>query len=93
VPQESLAIGKDSAYFGVTQLGGAYNYGTIFKMCGGVVTVLRSFSWNTDGGKPRGGLVRGKDGNLYGTTDGGGTYGGGTIYKITPTGTFTVINI
>jgi uncharacterized repeat protein (TIGR03803 family) len=91
VPQENLVIGKDSAYFGVTQLGGAYGNGTIFKMCGGVVTLLRSFDWTPDGAKPQGGLLRAKDGNLYGMTQAGGLNGGGTIYRITPGGVFTVM--
>ena len=35
-PYETLVKGKDSAYYGTTSSGGAYNYGTIFKICGGV---------------------------------------------------------
>lgn len=91
VPQDNLVIGKDSAYFGVTQYGGATNYGTIFKICGGVTSLVRSFTRNTDGGSPTGGLVRANDGNLYGMTETGGSYGSGTIYRITPTGVYTVL--
>jgi uncharacterized repeat protein (TIGR03803 family) len=91
VPQEHLAIGKDSAYFGVTQFGGAYSFGTIFKMCGGVSTVIKSFNRNTDGAGPRGGLVRDKAGNLYGTTETGGINGGGTIFKLSASGSFSVL--
>jgi uncharacterized repeat protein (TIGR03803 family) len=92
VPQEGLVIGKDSAYFGVTQYGGAFGNGTVFKMCGGVVTVIKSFDWTPNGAKPQGGLLRAKDGNLYGMTQVGGLYGGGTIYKVVPaTSSFSVI--
>jgi uncharacterized repeat protein (TIGR03803 family) len=91
VPQDNLALGKDSAYYGVTQYGGTFNAGTIFKICGGVTTTLRSLSRNTDGGNPTAGLVRGKDGNLYGMTETGGLNGGGTIFRITTTGTFSVL--
>lgn len=90
-PQDNLAIGKDSAYFGTTFSGGTYNQGTIFKICGGVTTVIKSFNRSTDGGNPSGGLVRGKDGNLYGTTEGGGTNGGGTVFKLTSSGIFSVL--
>ncbi len=60
--KDNLVIGKDSAYFGVTRTGGAYNYGSIFKICGGVTTLLKSFNRNVDGGNPEGGLLRGTDG-------------------------------
>ncbi len=91
MPQDNLVLGKDSAYYGVTTYGGSNNYGTLFKICGGATTVVRSFNNLTDGGNPKGGLVRGKDGNLYGCTEVGGSNGGGTIYKITPAGKFTVM--
>jgi uncharacterized repeat protein (TIGR03803 family) len=92
VPVNSLTIGKDSTFFGVAQKGGAYNYGTIFKICGGVTTVIKSFNRTTDGALPASGLLRGKDGNLYGTTTTGGTNGGGTIFRLSPaTNTFAVI--
>lgn len=91
VPLNNLAIGKDSTFYGVAQNGGAYNYGTVFKICGGTTTVVKSFNRLTDGALPAGGLLRGSDGNMYGTTTTGGTNGGGTIFKITPTGAFAVI--
>lgn len=90
-PYEQLTSGKDSALYGVTNKGGLYNYGTIFKMCGGTTTVLRHLNKATDGGNPAGSLLQGSDGNLYGTTQTGGTNGSGTIFKVTRTGTFTVL--
>jgi uncharacterized repeat protein (TIGR03803 family) len=90
-PVGNLVIGKDSAYFGVTKTGGAFNYGTIFKICGGVTTILKSFNRSTDGEKPVGGLLRGKDGNLYGMTEYGGANGVGTIFRYTASGTFSVL--
>ena len=91
MPQDNLVLGKDSAYYGVTTNGGTNNFGTIFKICGGVTTILHSFNNPTEGGNPSGGLVRGADGNLYGSTEVGGSNQGGTIYKITPAGNFTVL--
>jgi uncharacterized repeat protein (TIGR03803 family) len=91
-PNESLAKGNDSAYYGTTSGGGAYGHGTIFKICGGATTVLKSFNKNSDGGIPMGSLLRAADGNLYGMTSEGGTNGGyGTIFKITPAGVYTVL--
>ena len=91
MPQDNLALGKDSAFYGVTTYGGTNNYGTIFKICGGATTILRSFNNATDGGNPSGGLVKAADGNFYGCTEVGGSNQGGTIYKITPAGNFTVL--
>ncbi|WP_018611489.1 choice-of-anchor tandem repeat GloVer-containing protein [Segetibacter koreensis] len=91
LPQDNLAVGNDGAYYGVTKNGGTYDFGTIFKICGGVTTVLRSFNRNVDGGNPQGGLLKGTDGNFYGMTESGGSYSSGTIYKITPSGQFTVL--
>ncbi len=90
-PQETLALGKDSAYFGLTQYGGAYNHGALFKVCGGVTTVVKSFNYNVDGAYPQGGLLRGKDGSLYGMTGAGGLKGGGTIFKLSASGSFSTL--
>ncbi|WP_158267480.1 choice-of-anchor tandem repeat GloVer-containing protein [Adhaeribacter arboris] len=91
-PWGSLVQGTDGNFYGMTLLGGKYNYGTIFKMTPkGVYTVLRSFNGTTNGGSPYGNLVQGKDGNFYGMTSAGGTHGYGTIFKVTPTGTYTVL--
>lgn len=90
-PQEDLVTGKDSALYGMTRYGGAYNYGTVFKICGGVTTVIRSFNKTTDGATPTGGLLRASDGNFYGMTETGGTNSVGTIFKLTPAGVYTVL--
>jgi uncharacterized repeat protein (TIGR03803 family) len=92
-PFESLVQGKDNAYYGTTNTGGKYNFGTVFKLCGGTYTVLHSFNLNPEGGYPEGSLIQATDGNYYGLTSSGGTGGNtGTIFKITPTGVFTVIH-
>lgn len=90
-PQETLVAGKDSALYGMTRYGGAYNFGTIFKLCGGVTTVVRSLNKTTDGATPGGGLVRASDGNFYGMTETGGTNSVGTIFKLTAAGAFSVL--
>lgn len=90
-PLGDVAIGKDSVYFGVAKTGGAFNFGTIYKICGGVTTVVKSFNRTVDGGNPIAGLMRGKDGNFYGVAETGGTNGVGTIFRVTPAGTFTIL--
>lgn len=90
-PEESLVKGSDSAYYGTTTSGGLYNFGTIFKICGGTTTLLYSFNKNADGGVPKGSLILASDGNLYGTTSTGGTNTYGTIFRITPAGNYTVL--
>ncbi len=91
-PYSSFIKGNDSAYYCTTTAGGAYNYGTIVKICGGKATVLHSFNKSTDGGMPQGDLLLASNGNFYGMTSNGGANGLGTIFKITPGGSFTVIH-
>ncbi|MBD0258160.1 MAG: putative Ig domain-containing protein, partial [Cytophagales bacterium] len=90
-PQESLVQGGDNAFYGTTSTGGKFNYGTVFRICGGVTTVLKHFNRSLDGGVPKGSLVQGTDGNYYGTTSEGGTNSHGTIFRITPAGVYTVL--
>ena len=65
---------RDSAgnLYGTTSSGGAYSYGTIFKLdSAGVWTDLYNFNDNFSGGDgyfPQGGVLRDAVGNLYGVT-------------------------
>jgi uncharacterized repeat protein (TIGR03803 family) len=79
--------------YGTTSTGGAYGYGTVFRLAvGGALTTLHSFDV-TDGSYPEGPLVQGTDGNFYGTTAVGGAYGNsGTVFEVTPQGTFTSLH-
>src|SRR5579884_3045035 len=95
-PQASLIQGTDGNFYGATNQGGAYNYGTVFKITPArSETVLYSFSGGSDGANPMASLTLGTDGNFYGTTftggASGGTYGNGTVFKITPSGSETVL--
>jgi uncharacterized repeat protein (TIGR03803 family) len=78
--------------YGVTESGGAFNYGTVFKLTrsqnGWTETVLYSFSGGSDGGDPSGGLTLDAAGNLYGTTDWGGdpSMGCGVVFQLSPSG-------
>ncbi len=91
-PNSNLLLATDGNFYGVTQGGGAYNAGTVFRITSaGVLTTLHSFD-TTDGIGPLGGLVEGLDGNLYGTTYQGGANGLGTVFKITPAGALTTLH-
>jgi uncharacterized repeat protein (TIGR03803 family) len=83
-------------FYGTTAAGGAYGYGTVFKITSeGELTTLYSFcakSGCPDGQNPLATLVQGTDGNLYGTTSGGGAIGNyGTVFKITFGGKLTTV--
>ena len=91
-PWGDLLKGDDGNFYGMTNGGGTFNYGTIFKATPtGIVTVLHHFNYATDGANPYGELIKGADGSLYGFTSVGGTSSYGTVFKITTTGIFTVI--
>jgi uncharacterized repeat protein (TIGR03803 family) len=88
-PFAPLIQAADGSFYGTTDGGGAYGYGTIFKIStSGVLNTLHSFSCRYCG--PGGALVQGQDGNFYGTA-GGGPNGVGTIFEITPNGSFNTL--
>jgi len=96
---DSLVQGRDGNLYGTTSGGGAYGYGTVFKMTrSGALTTLYSFCAQAhcqDGEWPMGGLLLASDGELYGTTNAGGStendYPSGTIFRITKDGKLTTL--
>jgi uncharacterized repeat protein (TIGR03803 family) len=95
-----MGVIRDAAgnLYGTTQIGGSFNYGTVFQMdAAGKETLLHNFL-GSEGLYPAGGLMRDAAGNLYGTTaDGGAAEGGGcehgcgTVFKRDTTGKQTVL--
>lgn len=78
--------GKGNSY-GTTIVGGAYGYGTVYRVSPSrVESVLYSFTGGSDGGYPDSNLVLDSAGNLYGTTQ------LNSVFKLTPGGTFTVLH-
>jgi uncharacterized repeat protein (TIGR03803 family) len=98
-PRGALVQGTDGNFYGTTEHGGFYNYGTIFVLGiskGGPggdppwsLTNLFSFTDHADGAYPNGGLVQGLDGLLYGTT----SYGGDNPAPSLPGGGGTIYSI
>ena len=83
-PYCALTLDTAGNLYGTTNVGGAYDRGTVFEVTpSGTETILWSFGNGTDGANPLAGVVRDAAGNLYGTTDYGGAYGYGTVYEVT----------
>jgi len=96
-PLGSLMFDSSGALYGTTAFGGAYNFGTVFKLtppAGGsgawTESALYSFTGGADGGIPGSAVIFDSAGNLYGTTDSGGDLscrrsgGCGVVFKLTP---------
>ena len=67
-PFGGLLLSRDGNLYGTTESGGAYGYGTVFRMSpDGTLVTLAHFD-GYQGANPEGALVQGADGNLYGTT-------------------------
>jgi uncharacterized repeat protein (TIGR03803 family) len=91
-PFAGLVMDRTGNLYGAAERGGAYGYGTVFKLSpSGHETVLHSFGAGTDGQSPYAGLIMDNAGNLYGTTEGGGAYGYGTVFKLDSKGKETVL--
>lgn len=87
----SLIQDKLGNLYGVTNGGGTFLCGVIFKLSpNGSETVLHTFSC-LDGAEPSGGLTRKAEGNFYGTTYYGGSKGNGVVFRLTPGGIYQVL--
>lgn len=90
-PNGGLLLATDGNFYGVTSGGGAYNYGTVFKItaAGKLKTIYNFCSQPScaDGEYPEAGLIQATNGNFLGTASVGGAYGQGTAFEMTPSGT------
>jgi uncharacterized repeat protein (TIGR03803 family) len=92
-PSGQIVRDKSGNLYGATAFGGAYGYGTVFKLAAtGQESVIYSFSGAADGSEPYGGLSQDAEGNLYGTTSQGGEYNYGTVFKVTRLGEYVVLH-
>ncbi len=103
-PVGSPIVDKAGNFYGMTKTGGAFGFGTIFKLTPQFkYSVLHSFTGGADGANPTGKLTQHSAGLMYGTAFDGGElglqgncqanvpYGCGTVFQITAAGTFTVL--
>lgn len=91
-PGAALVLGANGNFYGTTQGGGMFNYGTAFSITpAGVLTTLHLFTFD-DGTSPAG-LALGQDGNFYGITRFGGPNNAGTLFRMTPAGDVTTLKI
>lgn len=105
-PQGGLVLDSLGNLYGTTMQGGqatcsglSEGCGTVFKLSGGILTTLHTFTLTPDGAVPLGTLLLGGDGNIYGTTEYGGDIAGceiptgcGVVFKVTPGGSFTLLH-
>lgn len=99
-PSAGLLRDPHGNFYGVTLAGGAWGYGTVFKLDkNGTETILHSFAGTPDGSAPAASLIMDEEGNLYGTTEsGGGTGcdtgwpGCGTVFKLDKNGKETILH-
>ena len=94
-PYTGLIQASNGNFYGTTTQGGAYGYGTVFKITpSATLSTLYSFcsqSGCPDGEFPTTGLIQASDGNFYGTTGSGFSTNPGTVFKITPSGMLTTL--
>ena len=96
-PRAGVVLDAEGNLYGTTWRGGPHSVdGTVYELnTKGVLTVLHSFAYASDGAEPYDNLILDAAGNLYGTAWVGGNYndkckgyrneqGCGTVWKLTP---------
>jgi uncharacterized repeat protein (TIGR03803 family) len=76
-------------FYGTTQIGGAYGWGTVFELSPNQegkwrFSLLYTFTGAADGGNPLGSLVFDAAGNAYATASSGGANGFGVVFELSP---------
>jgi uncharacterized repeat protein (TIGR03803 family) len=91
-PFVGVLANKSGALFGVTEQGGKFQYGTVFKLTppatgtDWTATVLHDFNpaYGRDGADAASALVKDAKGNLYGEAAAYGYGAGGIVFEVTP---------
>ncbi len=86
-PYAGLTMDANGNLYGTTSIGGANNYGEVFKLTpaggGWNYTSLHDFT-GSDGCNSMGKVILDANGNLYGTTSSCGADGHGNVWEIAP---------
>jgi len=92
-PNADLTFDNAGDLYGTASNGGAYNWGTIFRLDPeGKYSALYSFTGGADGQTPAGGVtIDETTGDLYGTATFGNS-GNGVIYRLSSNGKLTVVH-
>ena len=85
----SLLFDAKGNLYGVTELGGTYGAGAVYKLSKTPhgpwkTTILYDFKGMPDAANPYGGLIFDNAGNLYGSTYYGGASGVGAVFQLIP---------
>ena len=96
-PWGSLTFADPDHFYGTTVSGGPQSGGTVFQLTysGGSWSYsnIYTFSPNSGGYNPYGGVIKDAAGNLYGMTTYGGSHGNGTVYQLVHAGSGWTVNI
>ncbi len=94
LPLDGLLTDSKGNFYGVTEIGGRYGAGNVFKVTsGGVATSLYDFgSSASDGINPVCALIWGPHHELLGTTENGGSDQFGTVFQVTLDGKETILH-
>ena len=96
-PSSGVVVDAAGNLYGTTYDGGASDFGVVYKVSpSGEETILHSFTGDSDGANPQGGVILDAAGNLFGTTTEGGstpaTFDAGTVFRLDPLGNETVLH-
>jgi uncharacterized repeat protein (TIGR03803 family) len=85
IPSGELIEYEEGVYYALTESGGDFGFGTIFKFFTSTnsVEVIYSFG-GSDGANPTGSLKLASDGKMYGMTTNGGVAGLGVVFQFDP---------
>lgn len=89
-PWGGLMQAGDGNLYGTTEAGGAYGYGTVFRIApGSSFNPLAQFE-SYNGATPAAALIQASNGSLYGTTEEGGLADNGTVYQLSFSGALQI---
>lgn len=86
-PLAGLAVDSHGDFYGTTNAGGAFDWGTIFKLvAGGNESVLYAFddSYGSEFGIPEASVTLDSSGDILTPVEQGGAYGCGVVFELTP---------